>query len=215
MTIKAIKEAYANYGLYVVGGTNKFKVEYFGGEYGKCVIVVNYYLHCKDVVQVVRVSDGARLLVDGRARPCDNLEDAVDVASEMLNDNDEYVEVENTVENWNKAIKEVAEDITEYFKTTNVEPAQEETAAESEYEAQKREALNIIYRAAEGCYFLGLLWRDKYTYNEVCELVRQYNAKYAGDNPRNSDYVVIGETVGEDGVVNGFVVNGREYLYKY
>lgn len=37
----------------------------------------------KTVMQVVRVSDGKELLTEGSCRPCDNLDDAIDVASEM------------------------------------------------------------------------------------------------------------------------------------
>lgn len=317
MTIKAIKEAYKNYNL-SAGERNSFVTWDYKDGNGKVVIVVNINSskYVGDyVMQVVRVSDGKELLADGRCRPCDNLDDAIDVACEMLNDNDDYVK-EPTDISWlddmvigkpeeepeeTEIVKANGNEVNEYTfrlvdgdffegETVTVEtvldgkrytrkvkndswdlyvtikggkaywesdrvaepmpePERAETFADYEeffylnthmtreearkvarqywndglekrealkkYEAQKREALNIIYRDAEGSYFLGLLWRDKYTYNEVCELVRQYNAKYAGDNPRNSDYVVIGETVGEDGVVNGFAVNGREYLYKY
>ena len=49
-----------------------------------CINVVN---DCKGfgktVMQVVRVSDGKELLPEGSCRPCDNLDDAIDVAGEM------------------------------------------------------------------------------------------------------------------------------------
>lgn len=34
-------------------------------------------------MQIVRVSDGVELLLEGSCRPCDNLDDAIDVAGEM------------------------------------------------------------------------------------------------------------------------------------
>lgn len=83
MTIKAIKEKYRNYGDYA---KNMFTVYDWKDGNGKCVIVVGR-LGCynyKDVIQVVRVSDGKEL-IDG-CRPCDNLDDAVDVAGEMIAD---------------------------------------------------------------------------------------------------------------------------------
>jgi hypothetical protein len=53
---------------------------------GKVVIVVN---HCKcfgkTVMQAIRVTDGKEMILDGCCRPCDNLADAIDVASEMMN----------------------------------------------------------------------------------------------------------------------------------
>lgn len=84
MTIKAIKEQYRGYELRG-NEKNMFTTYDFGGDFGKCVIVVN---QCKGygntVVQVVRVHDGAELLEEGACRPCDNLSDAIDVANEML-----------------------------------------------------------------------------------------------------------------------------------
>ena len=84
MTIKAIKEKYRDYKLQG-NERNLFKVYDWQDGNGKCVIVVNF---CdgfgKTVMQVVRVSDGKPLLPEGSARPCDNLEDAIDVAGEML-----------------------------------------------------------------------------------------------------------------------------------
>ena len=85
MTIKAIKERYQNYHVRS-GEHNSFVTADFIG-IGRCVIVVNICKHRyvgDYVMQVVRVSDGCALLEDGACRPCDNLTDAVDVASEML-----------------------------------------------------------------------------------------------------------------------------------
>ena len=84
MTIKGIKEAYKEYG--VRGNEyNSFTTYDYNDGNGKVVIVVN---NCKGygrtVMQVVRVSDGAELLEKGACRPCDNLDDAIDVAGEML-----------------------------------------------------------------------------------------------------------------------------------
>ena len=84
MTIKAIKDAYKTYHL---SGAeyNTFAVYDYNDGNGKVVIVVN---NCKGygktVMQVVRVSDGKELLKNGSCRPCDNLDDAVDVAGEMF-----------------------------------------------------------------------------------------------------------------------------------
>ena len=86
MTIKEIKEQYRNYR---VSGSerNSFVVYDYKDGNGKVVIIVNIgRSNWKDVTQVVRVSDGKELLEDGRCRPCDNLDDAVDVAGEMIAD---------------------------------------------------------------------------------------------------------------------------------
>lgn len=100
MTIKAIKEAYANYKADC--GKTMYKVYDFGGEYGKCVIICKNAGHdLKTVDQVVRVADGKELLADHRWRWCDNLEDAIEVAGEMLADNDEYIEEPDLNEEWN------------------------------------------------------------------------------------------------------------------
>lgn len=84
MTIKEIKEQYKNYR--VTGSErNSFVTYNYGGETGKVVIIVNISRSMRDyVTQVVRVSDGKALLEEGRCRPCDNLDDAVDVAGEMI-----------------------------------------------------------------------------------------------------------------------------------
>ena len=84
MTIKAIKEQYKTYGA---RGEKKSFVTYdYRDGNGKVVIVVSHMgmYGYKDVVQVVRVSDGKELLPEGACRPCDNLDDAIDVAGEML-----------------------------------------------------------------------------------------------------------------------------------
>ncbi len=85
MTIKAIKEQYKRYAC---DGNeyNSFCVYDYKDGNGKIVIVVkNLRVYgYKDVVQAVRVSDGKRMIEDGRCRPCDNLDDAIDVAGEMM-----------------------------------------------------------------------------------------------------------------------------------
>ncbi len=86
MTIKAIKEKYKEYAL-SAGEKNYFVVYNYNDGNGKVVIVVNSnpnkYIG-KYVRQVVRVSDGKELLENGAMRPCDSLEDAIDVAGEMF-----------------------------------------------------------------------------------------------------------------------------------
>lgn len=85
MTIKSIKERYKHYQLDT--GHNSFVPCDFA-EYGKVVIVVqvNPQPIGDYVQQVVRVSDGKELLERGRSRTCDSLEDAIDVAWEMLSE---------------------------------------------------------------------------------------------------------------------------------
>lgn len=88
MTIKAIKAKYARYRAGEYAGENSFTVYDWKDGNGKCVVVVGHVglYGYKDVIQVVRVSDGAELLDGDRCRPCDNLDDAIDVAAEMLGD---------------------------------------------------------------------------------------------------------------------------------
>lgn len=86
MKIKDIKTLYANYEGYK---NCRFVVADFGGDISKAIIVVSVERVggeiWRDVVQVVRISDGKELLSHGRCRPCDNLQnDAYDVASEMI-----------------------------------------------------------------------------------------------------------------------------------
>ena len=85
MTIKAIKEKYKNYNRDTFSCKNMFVVYDYNDGNGKIVIVVN---NCrwlgKDVVMAVRVSDGKEMLSQDRCRPCDNLDDAIDVAGEMM-----------------------------------------------------------------------------------------------------------------------------------
>lgn len=84
MTIKAIKEKYKSYQL-KNGEWNSFTTYDYGDGNGKVVIVVN---NCKGygktVMQAVRVSDGKEMLSEGACRPCDSLDDAIDVAGEMF-----------------------------------------------------------------------------------------------------------------------------------
>ena len=84
MTIKEIKEQYKNYRVTGSERNSVVVYDYKDGN-GKVVIIVNISRsNWKDVTQVVRVNDGKELLEEGRCRPCDNLDDAVDVAGEMI-----------------------------------------------------------------------------------------------------------------------------------
>ena len=83
MTIKEIKEKYKDYKR-KVNEKNMFTTYDYNDGNGKVVIVVNDSKGFgKTVMQVVRVSDGKELLPEGSCRPCDNLDDAIDVAGEM------------------------------------------------------------------------------------------------------------------------------------
>lgn len=83
MTIKEIKSQYT--GRYGNGEKTMFATYNYGGEIGKAVIVVTKCRSYGDTVwQAVRVSDGKELIPDGACRPCDNLDDAIDVAGEMM-----------------------------------------------------------------------------------------------------------------------------------
>lgn len=83
MTIKEIKEKYKYYRC-GESEQNKFTVYDYNDGNGKIVIVVTYWKKWKEVIQAVRVKDGKRLIEEGRCRPCDNLDDAIDVAGEMI-----------------------------------------------------------------------------------------------------------------------------------
>ena len=86
MTIKAIKEKYKK-GVYGNGEKTMFTTNDYGDGNGKTVIVVTKHpLYGRTVWQVVRVRDGKELIKSGRCRPCDNLDDAIDVAGEMMED---------------------------------------------------------------------------------------------------------------------------------
>lgn len=83
MTIKAIKEAYT--GRYGNGEKTMFTTFDYGDGNGKVVIVVTRHgIYGRTVWQVVRVGDGKELIPDGNCRPCDNMDDAIDVAGEMM-----------------------------------------------------------------------------------------------------------------------------------
>lgn len=84
MTIKAIKEMYK---IYRACGDehNSFVVHDYNDGNGKVVIVVNVCRGFGDtVMQAVRVRDGKELIEKNRCRPCDSLEDAINVAAEMM-----------------------------------------------------------------------------------------------------------------------------------
>ena len=84
MLIKDIKVRYRDYLREVYGGGNSFRTVNWPEYGGKIVLVVNVDRSFGDtLIQAVRVSDGVELLGD-RSRPCDSLDDAEDVAWEML-----------------------------------------------------------------------------------------------------------------------------------
>lgn len=87
MTIKAIKEQYKDYEIARNGGKNSFVVTNLTDAKVKAVIIVNVHNVGKSVIQLVRVSDGEELFKNGECRPCDSLEDALDVAEEIVWDN--------------------------------------------------------------------------------------------------------------------------------
>lgn len=86
MTIKSIIEQYKNYRT---GSDEKnmfVTYDYKDGN-GKVVIVVNRNRNGyvgRYVTAVIRVRDGKNLLGCDDCRPCDNLDDAIDVAGEMF-----------------------------------------------------------------------------------------------------------------------------------
>ena len=85
MTIKQIKEDYKNYQR-SYGERNSFVVYDWKDGNGKCVIVVNRSpnkMVGDYVTAVIRVRDG-KDIANGGMRPCDNLDDAIDVAGEMI-----------------------------------------------------------------------------------------------------------------------------------
>lgn len=84
MTIKAIKEQYKNFKCRGEESNSFVVYDYKDGN-GKVVIVVNKSKSMrKYVMAAVRVSDGHNMIPDGTCRPCDNLDDAIDVAGEMM-----------------------------------------------------------------------------------------------------------------------------------
>lgn len=83
MTIKAIKEKYT--GVYGNGERTMFATYDYGDGNGKVVIVATKSrTYGRTVWQAVRVRDGKELIELGRCRPCDNMDDAIDVAGEMI-----------------------------------------------------------------------------------------------------------------------------------
>ena len=86
MTIKEIKAQWSEKAkINGLSGKKQFTVWSFTG-YGKCVVVVVNDPHMERfVVGVVPVSTGIDVLAD-HARPCDNMDDAIDVAGEILSD---------------------------------------------------------------------------------------------------------------------------------
>ena len=86
MTIKELKEKYKSYKC-DKNEKNSFVIYDYGDGNGKILIIVNRsnnkYIG-RYVIQAVRINDGKELIKDGFTRPCDNLNDAIDVAGEML-----------------------------------------------------------------------------------------------------------------------------------
>lgn len=84
MTIKALKEKYKNYAC-KNGEYNTFTCYDYKDGRGQIFIVVN---NCKGygktVMQAIRKDTGEELLKNGSCRPCDNLDDAIDVLGEMI-----------------------------------------------------------------------------------------------------------------------------------
>ena len=84
MTIKEIKQKYE--GKYGNGEKMTIVTYDFGDGNGKVAVITTYVRsYGRTVWQAVRVSDGKELIEEGRCRPCDNLDDAIDVAGEMMN----------------------------------------------------------------------------------------------------------------------------------
>lgn len=83
MKIKDIKEVYN--GKYGHGEKTMFKVYDYKDGNGKMVIVATKHgVYGNTVWQAVRVNDGKEMIEEGRCRPCDNMDDAIDVAGEMM-----------------------------------------------------------------------------------------------------------------------------------
>lgn len=83
MKIIDAKRKYKNYKVQT-GERNIFTVADYNDENGKILVVMNYNpYYGRTVVQGVRLRDGKELLADGACRPCDNIQDAVDVLGEM------------------------------------------------------------------------------------------------------------------------------------
>ena len=86
MTIKEIKEQYSK----KISGRVMFRTVKYSEPIGKCVLVVSrsYDPYIGRYVEaLVQVSTGEDIL-NGHSRPCDSMDDAVDVVDEMLWDMD-------------------------------------------------------------------------------------------------------------------------------
>lgn len=86
MTITEIKKEWAGKGMIQgCGGKIQFTVWNFEN-FGKCVVVVSneggYF--GRTVVALVQVSTGKDLFLGIHSRPCDNMDDAIDVAGEII-----------------------------------------------------------------------------------------------------------------------------------
>ena len=86
MTIKTIKEAWQAK-EFSIRGKKQFAVYNFGDPIGKCIIlVINNPYAGRYVDAIIQVKTGEDIL-NGHCRPCDNMDDAIDVAGEMIQDN--------------------------------------------------------------------------------------------------------------------------------
>ena len=99
MTIKAIKEEFAKKTRYqgISGGKWQFTVWRMTKK-GKCVLCVQNLggYEGRWVVACISTIDGKDLFHNDHSRPCDNMDDAIDVASEILSSM--YAENEFTAE---------------------------------------------------------------------------------------------------------------------
>lgn len=88
VTIKGIKEKYRTAPEYMLPGKRQFTVWTFPEPIGKSVVmVINCGKFCGNYVEaIIPVKTGIDIL-NGNTRPCDNMEDAIDVAGEMISDN--------------------------------------------------------------------------------------------------------------------------------
>lgn len=88
MTINEIKSKWSKVEEYAgLKGKKMFTVRTFDEPIGKCVIMVinNQYMG-RTVAAAIQVKTGEDIL-NGHSRPCDNMNDAIDVACELISDN--------------------------------------------------------------------------------------------------------------------------------
>ncbi len=99
MTIKEIKTEWSKKTIYQ-GGSGKWQfTTYQLTRNGKCVIAVQNEDrdYGRTVVACISTLDGKDIFHNHHSRPCDNMNDAVDVASEIISEmynNDEFTQEE-------------------------------------------------------------------------------------------------------------------------